>query len=108
MAGKPSMRFATLIAALAIVLAACGGSTAAPAASGQAKPTSSPSGAAAKPEKDHIKLVYATASGEQTFLVLASQKAMFQKYGVTVDVDYAQGNTGLAALSSGEAQMNMS
>ena len=33
---------------------------------------------------------------------------MFQKYGVTVDVDYAQGNTGLAAMSSGEAQMNMS
>ncbi|HEX6510783.1 MAG TPA: ABC transporter substrate-binding protein [Chloroflexota bacterium] len=84
---------------LAFLLAACGGSAA---------PASAPTSAAAgKPEKDHIKLLYATASGEQTFMELASQKGFFQKYGLTVDVEYAQGNTGIASLSSGEAQMDM-
>src|SRR5437764_726861 len=100
------MRFATLIAATAIILAACGGSTAAPVASGQAKPAAGTS-TVAKPEKDHIKLAYATQSGEQTFMILAADKGMFQKYGLTVEPAYAQGNSGLAALSSGEAQMDM-
>ena len=32
---------------------------------------------------------------------------MFQKYGLSVDVSYAQSNTSVAALTSGEAQMAM-
>jgi ABC-type nitrate/sulfonate/bicarbonate transport system substrate-binding protein len=96
---------------LAFLLAACGG-TAAPAVStAPASPKAISASAAApiaKPEKDHIKLVYATASGEDTFVELAAQKGFFQKYGLNVDVQYAQSSTALAALTSGEAQMAMS
>lgn len=89
------------------LVAACGGSAqpATPAITTSQPATAS--GAIGKPEKDHIKLVYATASGEQTFLQLASDKGLFQKYGVTVQIDYAQGNTGIASMTSGEAQMDM-
>ncbi|HLQ35291.1 MAG TPA: ABC transporter substrate-binding protein, partial [Chloroflexota bacterium] len=82
---------------LALLLGACGGTA----------PAAAPGTAFAKPEKDHIKLVYATASGEDTFVELAAQKNLFQKYGLTAEVSYAQSNTSVAALTSGEAQMAM-
>ncbi|HLG70318.1 MAG TPA: ABC transporter substrate-binding protein [Chloroflexota bacterium] len=87
----------------ALLLAACGG-TAAPAAQG----SGSAAALAGKPEKDHIKLVYATASGEDTFVELAASKGFFQKYGLTADVQYAQSTTAMAAVTSGEAQMALS
>jgi NitT/TauT family transport system substrate-binding protein len=84
---------------LVILLAACGGTAA-----------NAPASAAAigKPETAHIKMVYATASGEDTFVTLAASNGFFQKYGLTADVQYAQSSTAMAALTSGEAQMAMS
>ncbi len=79
-----------------LTLAACGSTSA---------PSSQPSAPAGKPELDHVKLVYATASGEDTFAELASSKGFFQKYGLTADVQYAQSSTAMAAITSGEAQM---
>lgn len=82
-----------------LLLAACGGTAA---------PSAAPNASAGKPERDHIKMVYATASGEDTFVELASSKGFFQKYGLTADVQYAQSSTAMAAVTSGEAQMAMS
>jgi len=95
------MRAAATGLFLVVLLAACGGAAA---------PASAPASvaAAAKPEQSHIKIVYATASGEDTFVQLASSKGFFQKYGLTADVQFAQSSTAMAALTSGEAQMAMS
>jgi NitT/TauT family transport system substrate-binding protein len=88
-----------LIALLALILVACGGT---------ATPSAVPAASVGRPEKDRVKLVYATASGQDTFVELAAQKSMFQTYGLTGEVGYAQSNTSIAALTSGEAQLAMS
>src|SRR5579862_7562972 len=92
---KPGRFFAASLlrmTSLGVLLAACGSApAAAPASPASASPSAKPAASAAanpKPEKDHITLAYATASGEQTFLTLASDKGMFQKYGLTVNVTY--------------------
>jgi ABC-type nitrate/sulfonate/bicarbonate transport system substrate-binding protein len=100
------------------LLAGCGG-TAAPASGTAAPNAAAPAGGSAvasaagnaafgKPETPNIKVVYATASGEDTFVELAKSKGFFQKYGLTADVQYAQSSTGMVAITSGEAQMGLS
>jgi ABC-type nitrate/sulfonate/bicarbonate transport system substrate-binding protein len=81
--------------------AASAGASGKPAASGATAPTG-------KPERDKITLTYGTASGEDTFAHLAAEKGFFQKYGVTVDVQFAQSTASLATLTSGQAQLNLS
>lgn len=95
------LRLATVSAlATTIALAACGGT--APAA-----PVTSVSTAAQKPELDHIKLTYATAGGGQIFAKLAADNDLFQKYGLTVDVQFAQSSVSMAALTAGEVQFDL-
>ena len=94
----------------ALLLASCGG-TAAPATSAAANTSGAAAPASAafgKPETPNIKVVYATASGEDTFVELAKSKGLFQKYGLTADVQFAQSSTGMVAITSGEAQMGLS
>src|SRR5581483_2744898 len=83
-----------------------------PAASAAAKPASSAqaatSGAAAgKPERDSVKIVYATASGEDTFVNLAVSKGYFQNHGLKADAQFVESNASIAALTAGEAQLDM-
>ncbi|MFI5266987.1 MAG: ABC transporter substrate-binding protein [Chloroflexota bacterium] len=86
--------------AATLLLAACGAAAA---------PASAPASAGfPKPETPHIKMIYATASGEDTFVELAASKGFFQKYGLTADVQFAQSSTGMVAITSGEAQMGLS
>ena len=82
--------------------------SASPAGAAQSKPSAATSNSGQRPERDHIKLTYATAGGEDLFTRLAADKGLFQKYGLTVDVEYAQTSVGTAALTSGEVQMNVS
>jgi len=66
-----------------------------------------PSAAPDKPELDHLKLTYATAGGGQIFARLAADNSLFRKYGLNVDVTYAQSNVSMAALVVGEVQLDL-
>jgi len=83
---------------VAAALTACGG-TAAPAAS--------PSSGLAAPEINHIKITYATLAGTEAFARVAADKGLFQKYGLTADVSYAETTTSIASLTSGEVQFSI-
>jgi len=105
---------------LAFILAACGGSASSsrpasqaassPVASASAKPAAASAAASAgtqaggKPELDHVTLVYPTLSGDLAYIPVAAAKGFFQKYGVQVDVQYAQANTAIASLIANKAQ----
>jgi len=97
----------TWVVLIVLLLGACGGA-AAPAASSPPASAKSSAAALGKPERDQVKVVYATASGEDTFVELAANKGFFQKYGLTADVQFAQSSTGMVALTSGEAQLALS
>ncbi|HLY67366.1 MAG TPA: ABC transporter substrate-binding protein [Chloroflexota bacterium] len=86
--------------------------SAAPASSAAAaKPATSAVASVAageKPELDHVTLMYPTLSGELVYGRIAEEKGFFQKYGVDVNVLYAESNTAIASLVSNQAQFALS
>jgi ABC-type nitrate/sulfonate/bicarbonate transport system substrate-binding protein len=84
---------------------------AAPAAGPVAAPPSAaaPPGPAAVPvpEREHIRVMYGSVSGSMAPLWIADDKQLFKKYGLTVDVQYAETTIGASALVSGDAQFNI-
>src|SRR5438552_63682 len=83
-------------------LAACsggsqaGGSASSGGASAGADPT--------RPERDQVTSVYGTTSGSSAAMWIAGEKGFFRKYGLNVNVQYAESNATTAALLAGEAQ----
>lgn len=112
MAGRWSPALA-LVAALAVgVLLACGAPAApaapTPALPARAVPTPQPAAPTAQPpERAQLRVTYGSVSGSMTPLWLAVDQGLFQKYGLSVDVDYAESNAGVAAVVSGESQVNV-
>jgi len=102
-----------LVAALAVgVLLACGAPAApaapTPALPARAVPTPQPAAPTAQPpERAQLRVTYGSVSGSMTPLWLAVDQGLFQKYGLSVDVDYAESNAGVAAVVSGESQVNV-
>jgi ABC-type nitrate/sulfonate/bicarbonate transport system substrate-binding protein len=96
------MRLASLASAtfafLLSCLAACG---APPATSPSAAPSAAPSAPA------QVRILYGTTSGGQTFIRLAAQKKVFERYGVTADVSNAISTTAIAALVSGKVDFSV-
>jgi NitT/TauT family transport system substrate-binding protein len=94
---------------LGLLLAACAAPAATPVptapAGGVAAPTATPAPTAARPERDHIKVIYGSVSGSMAPLWLADERGLFQQYGLSVDVQYAESTVGIAALVAGEAQI---
>jgi len=78
-----------------------------PAAAPQ--PADAPPGPAAAPvpEREHIRVMYGSVSGSMAPLWIAEDKQLFKKYGLAVDVQYAETTIGASALVSGEAQFNI-
>jgi len=80
---------------LSAVMVACG-SAAVPMAS-----------ISAVPERDHVRFVYGSTAGVHAPLPIAVAQNLFQKYGLTATAEFAESNTGIAALISGDAQLDL-
>jgi NitT/TauT family transport system substrate-binding protein len=115
---------AVVAALVSLLVAACGGQSARPAAappaSGAAVPAAgqartgteaAPAGtsqpASQRPEREHIRVTYGSVSGSMTPLWLAEEKGLFQRYGLSVEVQHAESNVGVAAMVAGEAHINL-
>ena len=59
------------------------------------------------PEREHIRVMYGSVSGSMAPLWIADDKQLFKKYGLAVDVQYAETTIGASALVSGDAQFNI-
>jgi len=88
-------RLSLIALCLAVVLTACGGNVA---------PASPSTTGAAAPEVTHVKLSYGTLDGTETFVRVAAEKGLFQKYGLSADASYAETTASIASLASGEVQ----
>lgn len=79
---------------LGALLVACGG----------APPSPSRSAVDGKPERDRVVAITGTTSASSAAMWIAGEKGLFSKYGLNVDVRYAESTATTAALVAGEAQ----
>ena len=87
--------------AVCLALSACAGAgqSAAPPSSAGA-----PSSTDAKPERAQVTAAFGTTSGSSAALWIAGDRGFFQKYGLNVNIQYAESSAATAALLAGEAQ----
>lgn len=88
----------------ALLLSACGGAAAtspAPSA-GSAKPASS-----ATLERTDVTSAYGTTSGSSAPLWIAAEKGFFKKYGLNLNITYAQSNAVTSSLMAGDTQFGL-
>ncbi|HLG70243.1 MAG TPA: ABC transporter substrate-binding protein [Chloroflexota bacterium] len=91
-------RLAVLL--LGVLLAACGGASVAPTSAAPSKPAAS----AVALERTDVTAAYGTTSGSSAPLWIASEKGFFKKYGLNVNVTYAESNAVTSSLIAGEIQ----